>query len=301
LQTALSPGESAWGGTRASGARTRQILSPKLASLGSILSTGPSAWRTPSFELYAWDQFPSILILDTISYTVQDRMFSRIAFFLEKRGFRGRILTNRELEGRHGWNAHDYGPQGLAAFFNAMSGSPVPLNPEERLLRGISVDRGLIAASEGGYSPGHGGILSVSRSSSPVERRLLLTHESFHGLFFFSAEYRSACFGLWDALSPSGRSFFLSLLGSLGYDVSDLSLTVNELQAYLLQQPTDFAEAYFTRTAKRFHAEEGDASLPGRVRELSDAARRLDRYVSAHFGFGAGGTLFGDLPRKDRP
>jgi hypothetical protein len=277
----------------------QEAVAPKPESLQTILSTGPSAWRVASLELYAWDRFPSILVMDTISYSVQDRMFSRMAFFLEKRGFRGRILTNRELEGRHGWNAHDYGPEGLAAFFNAMSESPVPLSPEERVLRAIALRQGLIAERQGWYSPGRGGMLAISQSSSLLVRKLLLTHESFHGLFFLSGEYRDVCFNLWDNLSLSGRSFFLSLLGSLGYDTSDRYVAVNEMQAYLLQQPLGLTETYLKRTAERFPGEKMAASLAAVEGELLQTARRLDGYVSSHFGFGAGETLLGLSSRRD--
>ena len=120
-------------------AATPDILpSPITASLEQILDTGPAAWRTATIEVYRWDLFPDILIMDTVGFAVQDRMFTRLAYFLEKQGWRGKLLGNARLAGRHGWNAHDYGPEGLAAFFSAVKESNFPLNPEEQALRQLA-------------------------------------------------------------------------------------------------------------------------------------------------------------------
>ena len=49
-----------------------------------------------------------MLIFDTASYAVQARFFRRLAFYVEKQGYRGRLLTDAELGSRRGYNAHDY-------------------------------------------------------------------------------------------------------------------------------------------------------------------------------------------------
>ena len=136
------------------------------------------------------------------------------------------------------------------------------------------------------YAPGVGGVISISRSSSAIERRLLLTHESFHGIFFASPEYRAFCFQLWDSLDPRARSFFVKFLDELGYDGDSRFLAVNEFQAYLMQQPVRFASAYFERVVKRFAPGE---AVPERT--IVNAARRLDNYLESRFGIRAGRTL----------
>ncbi|HUI72137.1 MAG TPA: hypothetical protein VL354_16580 [Spirochaetia bacterium] len=181
------------------------------ASLQSILEAPASLRDDTAFSLFRWDRFPSILLVDTPDFRFQDRMFSRLAFFLEKR-------DNNALEKRHGWNAHDYGPEGLASFFNAAQLAGFELNREELTLRDLALQNGVIEVSRDRFSPGTGGVLSISRSSSSIERRLLLTHESFHGIFFASPEYREFCFHLWDSMSPGTRAFFKSFLDELGYD-----------------------------------------------------------------------------------
>ena len=264
-------------------------LSPLRASLDQILETAPSQWRAQSQETYRWELFPDIIILDTIDFTAQDRTFTRIAYFLEKRGFRGRLLRNTQLAGRHGWNAHDYGPAGLASFFNAAEDARFPLNAEEVALRTLSMDQGILVRGEGHFLPGRGGILGLSRSSSPIERRYLLTHESFHGIFFSSQEYRDFCFRLWDSLAPEEREFYRNFLDSLGYDSADEFLAVNEFQAYLMQQPLEYAAAYFARFTKLLSQNGASGAIdPAR---LLTHARLLDAFLQSRFGISAGGTL----------
>lgn len=233
--------------------------------------------------------FPDIIILDTIDFAVQDRMFTRIAYFLEKRGFRGRLLSNTQLAGRHGWNAHDYGPDGLASFFNAAEDARFPLNTEEVALRTLAMEQGILSRFGGHFQPGRGGILGLSRSSTPIERRYLLTHESFHGIFFSSQEYRDFCFRLWDSLTPGERDFYTSFLDSLGYDSADGFLAVNEFQAYLMQQPLDYAAAYFKRFIKLL-SKNGSRGTMDPARLLA-SARLLDAFLQSRFGINAGGIL----------
>jgi hypothetical protein len=266
-----------------------ETIDPVSASLSQILAAGMATWRQPALEVYRWNAFPDVLILDLRGFLQQDRMFARLAYFVEKRGFRGTLLTDAQLEGRHGWNAHDYGPDGLASFFNAAASARFPLTAEELALRRLALAQGVISEQGGLYAPGSGGVLSVTHSSSAIERRYLLTHESFHGIFFSSAAYRDVCFRLWDSLPDGERSFYATFLDSLGYDGSDRYLAVNEFQAYLMQQPLGMAVSYFDRFIKRF-AEEGTpvAITP---EDLLASARALDAYLRASFGFGAGAGL----------
>jgi hypothetical protein len=262
---------------------------PLTASLERVLTAPRSAWRETTFELYRWDLFPDILILDTADFSVQDRMFTRLAYFLEKRGWRGKLMGNAWLAGRHGWNAHDYGSEGLAAFFSSALESRFPLNPEEESVRQLSLDQGIIVGARGRYGPGTGGVLCISRSSSATERRLLLAHESFHGIFFSSSAYRNFCVRLWDSLPGIEKDFYTSFLGSLGYDTADPTLVVNEFQAYLMQQPLRYAASYFARFT---HLMEENGSSPGMdPGQLVEDARTLDEFLQPRFGFGAGGPL----------
>jgi len=57
-------------------------LEPLSKSPGFILSYPENSWRDRRFEVFSWDAFPEILIFDTASYAVQDRLFKRLAFFV---------------------------------------------------------------------------------------------------------------------------------------------------------------------------------------------------------------------------
>jgi hypothetical protein len=273
---------------RISLAGEKAIGDPLPADLDSILTTSTSEWRSPLLEVYRWDRFPDILIIDTIDLQLQDRMFTRLAYFLEKKGFRGKLMTNAQLAGRHGWNAHDYSPAGLASFFSAAAARAFPLNAEEKALEDLALRVGILLPQGAQVVSGKGGVLAVSRGSSAIERRYLLTHESFHGVFFSSAAYREFCFELWGSLPLAERRFYENFLDSLGYDGDDRFLAVNEFQAYLMQQPLEYASGYFERFLARFRAQDKNVIDPA---ALAATAAQLDDFLRSHFGLQAGETV----------
>ncbi len=231
-------------------------LDPLPADPAVVLLYDPRFWRQPDYELFAWERFPDILILDTADYATQDRFFKRLAFFVEKEGFRGRLVSEPEMSGRHGYNAHDYRAEDLARFFAAADAQGFPLNREEELLRAILTANGLL---RGGAGAGQGAVLSISRESSEPLRHLLLTHEAFHGLFFTLPRYREACEQAWRELPDPERRFWRLFLDWGSYDYRDGYLAANEMQAYLFQQPRAELDPYFRRlTAGRL-----ERSFPG--------------------------------------
>jgi hypothetical protein len=241
--TAVSAaGESAGGSVPAE--RSAGSLDPLPADPGAVLLYDPARWRQADFELFSWSRFPRILIMDTADYGVQSRLFKRLAFFVEKRGYRGRLVSNQDFAGLHGFNAHDYRAEDLAGFFQKAREESFTLNREEELLKELLLHNGVIR-EEQGFLPGTGAILSISRSSYPVLRRHLLTHESYHGVFFSRAEYRQACREEWESLPAPAREFWLLFFRWMGYDTADSYLVVNEFQAYLFQQPRPAVQYYF--------------------------------------------------------
>lgn len=246
--------------------RPAERLDPVEIGLSELRDSTSAAWRQPEFELYRWAAFPDILWIDSRDYATQARFFRRLAFFVEKRGFQGQLLTNEELATRHGWNAHNYRPEGLVAFFNAADAARFPLNPEEELLRTIALRHGIVVASpDGTLAVGEGGILAVSQESVGALRRLLVTHEALHGFFYEVDELRDGSFALWDALPEVERAYWRDVLAFISYEPTDRYLIVNEFQAYLLQYPLSELEGYFRGV------------LPGRVRLVSPArSARVD-------------------------
>lgn len=265
---------------------------PIYRSLGEMAKGPGPAADGPNFLASRWALFPSVLVLDFKDFSAQDRTFSRLAFFTEKSGYRGRLLTDEELAGLHGWNAHDYGPRALAAFFNAARKAAFPLDEEEKDLMAFALREGLIVPAGPGFAPGVGALLSISGESDIYARHLLLAHESYHGIFFTDPEYRKLCYSAWDAAEKNERLFVLRLLGYIGYDTGSRELTVNEFQAYLLQQPASMLESYIRRMEPilannpGFTTPSADSAIPGLLAD----EKRLEAFLRKNYGIGAGGA-----------
>lgn len=213
--------------------------------LEAILYRSPSEWRQNDYELYSWNDFPGMLIIDTVNYSVQSDFFKRMAFYTEKKGSAGKLLTDRDLTSLHGWNAHDYRAADLARFFNKALEINFQLNDRENALKEMLLANGVLRESSGSYSPGKGGILSISRESNERLRYLFLTHECYHGIFFSSNEYAQSVHNIWFDLSDEERNFWRYFLDMYGYNVDDEYLLINEFQAYLMQQDTEKTDSYF--------------------------------------------------------
>ncbi|GHV28069.1 hypothetical protein AGMMS4952_10890 [Spirochaetia bacterium] len=279
------------------------------ADPGLILGYSRDAWRDPRFELFSWDKFPSVLIIDTADYAVQDRLLKRLAFFTEKQGFRGRLAPDAEIEGLHGWNAHDYRAEDLARFFEAARASNFPLLREERELEAILLNAGIIRreneTSGGSASPyvsGEGAIISISRESPSYLRSTFMAHEGFHGIFFIDEDFRDFSRRRWDNLSRPAKRFIRSYFEYQRYDVNDQYLLVNEFMAHVLQQPVSMAAKYFGETlAGRISEHEWrHTALPPKDEatntwpELADTfsaeAAAFSAYVNGRWGLAAGRT-----------
>jgi hypothetical protein len=262
--------------------RSLQILrvpaeAPIPADPGQVLTWDQPSWRKPDFELFSWSRFPRVLILDIASYEIQDAFFKRLAFFVEKAGHAGKLESHSALAGLHGYNAHDYRAEDLARFFTAARKDPSGLSVEEDALARILEQNGVVKKSSDGYTPGDGCVLSISRSSSPTLRSLLLTHECFHGLFFTIPAFREATEATWTALSADEQAVWLDYLAAHSYDTADHYLVVNEFQSYLLQQERTSIRGFQDLALGKMRA--GNAREAGLARRL--AAARPGSFLDA--------------------
>ncbi len=273
---------------------------PIPADMGVILEHYPQErWRRAEYELFSWNLYPEILIFDIRSYEIQSRFFKRLAFFVEKRGYRGELMTNSELSALHGWNAHNYRPEGLADFFNRAAAEGFQLNAEELLLKEILLANGVLLDDAGGGEavlPGDGGILTVSQESSPILRELLMTHEAFHGIFYANRAFREGVFAQWEDLTVEEREYWRALLSFLTYDPADRYLMVNEFQGYLLQQPEERVRGYFRgtlagRLARRRGTTFVNEFLAAHPTTFEAAARRVNRLALETAGV-VGGDVY---------
>jgi hypothetical protein len=285
-----------------------QGISPERAPIpadpGLILVYPKEAWRDDRYEVFRWPSFPRVLIFDIANYRVQERLFKRLAFFVEKRDYRGRLVSDRELEDLHGWNAHDYRAEDLALFFEAARREDFPLLEEERELLGILLqDRVLIRAPTGEIQSGAGAVLSVSQESPGYLRSRFMAHEGFHGIFFVDEEFRQFSLNRWENLDTGAKRFLRSYLDFQRYDTADPYLLVNEFMAYCLQQPVSQAGRYFGENLPRQidaspwrrsvlpppeESSTGERSWPSLARTFLREAEAFSAYVSQRWGLAAG-------------
>jgi hypothetical protein len=276
-------------------------LEPITVSPGDAVSFDRNNWRRKNFEVFRWNQFSSILIFDTADYAVQDCLVKRLAFFVEKAGFEGRLSTDEEIAHLHGWNAHDYRAEDLARFFETARSSNFPLNDEELELKQILLDEKIILQNDdASIVPGVGAIVSISRESAEYLRYLFIVHESYHGLYFIDKEFEDFCRSRWGRLHPAAKYFITEYFASQRYDTNNEYLMANELMAYCLQQTVGMAGNYFgTSLAGRIYAnparnhvlperDEASDSWPLLADLFTEEAAAFSDYVNMRWGLRAG-------------
>ncbi len=283
-------------GTKALASEEGEILEPIRTDPGLILNYKTSQWRTADYEIYEWDRFPQILFFDTRNYEVQDRLFRRLAFFVEKQGYKGRLLTNDELGDMHGYNAHDYSAQSMANFFNKASELHFQLNEEELLLKRILIHNGLLEDDGFYVKANEGGLVSISRETPGWSRTNLLAHEGWHTIFFRDAEFRNYVSAVYYTFDPTSRDFLIDYFKSqpsLGYDTNDEYLMHNEFMAYIMQQKLSEVANYFVHLANRgtvikFTPDLADYIRKTEGRGFEDAANALNDFVYDKYGIVCG-------------
>ncbi|MDH7483147.1 MAG: hypothetical protein QHH01_00810, partial [Spirochaetales bacterium] len=181
---------------------------------------------------FRWDVKPEVMIMVFRDYAVQDRYLKRLAFFVEKYGFVGRLARDDEIRDLHGWNAHDYRAEDLARFFSEAEQQGFDLNPQEIELRSLLMTNGIIRKHAQGYSAGIGAMVSITQESESSLQYKFLVHELSHALFFTDRNYRDLAITRWQSMSEAERWFLKRYFGWMRYDVTNEFLMANEMQAY---------------------------------------------------------------------
>ncbi len=273
------------------------VLEPLVTDPGLIPQWPKEAWRHDDYELFEWEQFPGLLFFDTANYKVQDDFFKRLAFFTEKTGYIGTLVSDRDLAGQHGFNAHDYRSETLAAFFTLAEATGFPLNKKELLLRDILLHNGIIEKAANGYGAGYGAVISLSQESAMYLRNTFIAHEGFHGIFFVDEEFRSQVAGVYQNADPQALRFlhrYFSLYASLNYNINDTYLMHNEFMAYVMQQSVGRTGAYFAdNLARRGSMLRSEPELCAYIQSSKGegfrvASEALSKYVFGRWGLEAG-------------
>ncbi|MBP5519361.1 MAG: hypothetical protein J6X84_02120 [Treponema sp.] len=273
-----------------------EVLSPVRTDPGLILNYKQSQWRTLDYELYEWDRFPQILFFDTRNYDVQDRFFRRLAFFVEKQGYKGRLLSNEELGDMHGYNAHDYSASSIANFFNKATELGFQLNEEELLLKRILIHNGLLENNGVYVKANEGGLVSISQETPDWSRTNLLAHEGWHTIFFRDSEFRNFVSAVYYTFDPLSLEFLIDFFQSqpnLGYDINDEYLMHNEFMAYIMQNRLSEVGNYFVHLANRGTVINYTPELASYIRKteargFEDAANALNDFVFDKYGIVCG-------------
>lgn len=264
-----------------------QVLIPVRTDPGLILNYNKSAWRTLDYEIFEWDRFERILFFDTRNYDIQNNFFKRMAYFVEKEGYKGTLLTNEQLQGKHGYNAHDYSAASMANFFNKALQENFTLNKEEEILKKILLENDLIEFDGTVFIPNEGGIVSISQESAPYLRSTFLAHEGWHTLFFKDEEFRNFTSAVYYTMDQTSIQFLKDYFKSqpgLGYDQNDDYLMHNEFMAYIMQQNIKEVSKYFVHLANRGSVIKYTPKLAAYVRNtegktFEDAALALNDFV----------------------
>ncbi|MEM5947445.1 hypothetical protein WKV44_02700 [Spirochaetia bacterium 38H-sp] len=262
----------------------------RLTDLSVILDYDNSS---PVF-ICRWAALPDFLVFNFKTYAVQSSYLRRIAFFVEKPGFRGRIASPGEVANLHDWNAHDYPARALAAFFDTAYRNSISLLPAEEELLSILLANKIITKAPDGYLPVSGGLISISRESPPVLRRTLLIHESLHALYFSLPSLRADVYDTWENLLPEARKTFYGFMQWMSYDTKHYPLVATEFFAYMLQQDIEQLRWYINaRILPRAASALG--SIPAEPEEIENAfllaAEKMEKDLQKHFPFSAGNTI----------
>ena len=272
-------------------------MKPIIADPGLIRFWPQSKWRHNEFELFSWEAFPSILIFDFANYQIQDEFLKRLAFFVEKSGYVGTLMKDEEIASLHGYNAHDYKAESLAAFFETAQSQNFQLNQSELLLRHILLENGIIKTEGNKILQGEGAIISLSQESPNYLRNSFLCHEGMHGVFFIDEDYRVYINDLYNKTDKNSIEFikaYFTATPSLNYDINDDYLLKNEFMGYLVQQGVTFTANYFANNlATRKGVNEKFPELCKYIKNTKaqgfvDAATYLDEYLYNRWGMQTG-------------
>ena len=277
---------------------TSSPLVPIATDPGMIENWPQNLWRRNDFEVFCWEQFPSILFFDTADYEIQDKMFKRLAFYTEKAGYRGTLPADSVIENQHGYNAHDYRAESLAGFFELARQQNFSLNDYENLLREILTGHGVIVKnSDGSITAGQGALVSISRESTTYLRNKFIAHEGLHCLYFTDEDFREKVREVYERTDERSLAFLLryfTVTSDLNYDLRDTYLVQNEFMAYIMQQPVYEVAEYFTKilatrkTINRTDPDKVEYILETNAEGFVVSSRILDEYVNKRWGYNAG-------------
>lgn len=273
-----------------------KVLYPLKTDLGLINNWPQKNWRRSDYEIFEWELFPGVLVFDFANYKIQNQFFTRIAYFVEKAGYKGTLVSDDFVENKHGYNAHDYKANDLANFFSLVEQENFQINSYEEILKEILIANKIIQKDKDGFKARKGAVVSFSRESPEYLRHTFMAHESWHGIYFTDEDFRNivaTCYNMFDEDSLNFLKKFWETQPGLGYDTNDEYLMQNEFMAYIMQQSFSNVRNYFIQVAgrgsvNRIQPESAEYIRSTNAQAFVDAAEILNSYAFDNWGLACG-------------
>ncbi len=273
-----------------------KVLYPLKTDLGLINNWPQKNWRRSDYEIFEWELFPGVLVFDFANYKIQNQFFTRIAYFVEKAGYKGTLVSDDFVENKHGYNAHDYKANDLANFFSLVEQENFQINSYEEILKEILIANKIIQKDKDGFKARKGAVVSFTRESPEYLRHTFMAHESWHGIYFTDEDFRNivaTCYNMFDEDSLNFLKKFWETQPGLGYDTNDEYLMQNEFMAYIMQQSFSNVRNYFIQVAgrgsvNRIQPESAEYIRSTNAQAFVDAAEILNSYAFDNWGLACG-------------
>lgn len=273
------------------------VLTPLKADPGFILKYNMADWRNRDYEVFQWDRFPEILIFEFKDFEIQDKFLKRMAFFVEKTGYKGTLVTNEEFKNIHGFNANDYKASDFANFYNLADETGFELNDEEIILKKYLINNGILnLTGNGSVVAGKGGIASSSRQSGAKTESRLFVHEVLHTLFFIDEGFRNYVAAAYEIFDPYTKQFLIDYFDAnpqWNYDTNDSYLMLNEFMSYIMEHKSSDVGAFFMDRATYQNVVNYTPTLCQYIIDtkgsgFTEAALTMEAYTYDKFGIKAG-------------
>ena len=190
-----------------------KVLYPLKTDLGLINNWPQKNWRRSDYEIFEWELFPGVLVFDFANYKIQNQFFTRIAYFVEKAGYKGTLVSDDFVENKHGYKAND-----LANFFSLVEQENFQINSYEEILKEILIANKIIQKDKDGFKARKGAVVSFTRESPEYLRHTFMAHESWHGIYFTDEDFRNivaTCYNMFDEDSLNFlKKFWVNIIGS---------------------------------------------------------------------------------------
>ncbi|WP_235048134.1 hypothetical protein [Borrelia persica] len=232
-----------------------EINKPINADIKFIFNYKKENYRRDSFEFFNLIANPNIYVIKFKTLHDQSLMLKRMAFFVEKKEFKGKLLSNEELENKVGWGGHDYKLKDIITFFNEAEKLDFKLNKEEIILKNLimtnklaHIENNTIKIKNKSKNTAFATYSEDETMPKTAQMRIFM-HELLHMHFFTDNNFNKAIVNFWHKhISPNDKKLWIYFLDNSNYDVTLNDLVINEFYAYTTALPKEKIADYLINT-----------------------------------------------------